>query len=159
MKHIFSKKRMLSASMLLVLPMTMMAGTATPTLDSGNTAWITMATILVMLMTIPGLALFYGGLEVTAPRRHVHRHMGSKWKYAGIMLAAKECLMIVNIKMMATCGKGTIAECLLCMVHASDIGFNRIEVRMIFAPRFHPSRIYRYGYIITSAVITVFQIP
>ncbi len=31
-------------------------------LDSGNTAWITVATILVMLMTIPGLALFYGGL-------------------------------------------------------------------------------------------------
>lgn len=33
-----------------------------PTLDSGNTAWIIMATILVMMMTIPGLALFYGGL-------------------------------------------------------------------------------------------------
>lgn len=32
------------------------------TLDSGNTAWIIVATILVMLMTIPGLALFYGGL-------------------------------------------------------------------------------------------------
>jgi len=31
-------------------------------LDSGNTAWIIVATILVMLMTIPGLALFYGGL-------------------------------------------------------------------------------------------------
>lgn len=31
-------------------------------LDTGNTAWIIMATILVMLMTIPGLALFYGGL-------------------------------------------------------------------------------------------------
>ena len=31
-------------------------------LDSGNTAWILVATILVMLMTIPGLALFYGGL-------------------------------------------------------------------------------------------------
>lgn len=31
-------------------------------LDSGNTAWIIIATILVMLMTIPGLALFYGGL-------------------------------------------------------------------------------------------------
>jgi len=30
--------------------------------DSGNTAWIIVATILVMLMTIPGLALFYGGL-------------------------------------------------------------------------------------------------
>ena len=32
------------------------------TLNSGNTAWIIMATILVMFMTIPGLALFYGGL-------------------------------------------------------------------------------------------------
>lgn len=37
--------------------------TETPaTLDSGNTAWIIVATILVMMMTIPGLALFYGGL-------------------------------------------------------------------------------------------------
>lgn len=33
-----------------------------PVLDSGNTAWIIVATILVLLMTIPGLALFYGGL-------------------------------------------------------------------------------------------------
>lgn len=32
------------------------------TLDSGNTAWMLVATILVMLMIIPGLALFYGGL-------------------------------------------------------------------------------------------------
>lgn len=32
------------------------------TLDSGNTAWIIVATVLVMMMTIPGLALFYGGL-------------------------------------------------------------------------------------------------
>ncbi len=31
-------------------------------LDTGNTAWLTMATILVMLMTVPALALFYGGL-------------------------------------------------------------------------------------------------
>jgi len=30
--------------------------------DSGNTAWMIVATILVMLMTVPGLALFYGGL-------------------------------------------------------------------------------------------------
>jgi Amt family ammonium transporter len=32
------------------------------TLNSGNTAWILAATMLVMLMTIPGLAFFYGGL-------------------------------------------------------------------------------------------------
>lgn len=34
----------------------------TPTLDTGNTAWMTVATILVLLMSIPGIALFYGGL-------------------------------------------------------------------------------------------------
>ncbi|HEY9123998.1 MAG TPA: ammonia channel protein, partial [Bacteroidales bacterium] len=28
----------------------------------GNTAWVLISTALVMLMTIPGLALFYGGL-------------------------------------------------------------------------------------------------
>ena len=32
------------------------------TLDTGNTAWMIMATILVLLMSIPGIALFYGGL-------------------------------------------------------------------------------------------------
>jgi len=33
-----------------------------PTINSGDTAWMIVATALVMLMTIPGLALFYGGL-------------------------------------------------------------------------------------------------
>jgi Amt family ammonium transporter len=33
-----------------------------PVLNSGDTAWIIVATILVLMMTIPGLALFYGGL-------------------------------------------------------------------------------------------------
>ena len=37
-------------------------GEGAATLDSGNTAWMIVATILVLLMTIPGLALFYGGL-------------------------------------------------------------------------------------------------
>ena len=31
-------------------------------LDSGNTAWMLTATALVLFMTLPGLALFYGGL-------------------------------------------------------------------------------------------------
>lgn len=30
--------------------------------DSGNTAWMIVATVLVLFMTLPGLALFYGGL-------------------------------------------------------------------------------------------------
>ena len=33
-----------------------------PKLDTGDTAWMIVATALVMLMTVPGLALFYGGL-------------------------------------------------------------------------------------------------
>ncbi len=33
-----------------------------PVPDKGDTAWMIMATVLVILMTIPGLALFYGGL-------------------------------------------------------------------------------------------------
>lgn len=38
------------------------SATTAPYIDSGNTAWMIVATALVMLMTIPGLALFYGGL-------------------------------------------------------------------------------------------------
>jgi Amt family ammonium transporter len=33
-----------------------------PTLDRGDTAWMLTATALVLMMTIPGLALFYGGM-------------------------------------------------------------------------------------------------
>ncbi|MEW6067896.1 MAG: ammonium transporter [Nitrospirota bacterium] len=34
----------------------------TPKIDTGDTAWMIVATSLVMLMTFPGLALFYGGM-------------------------------------------------------------------------------------------------
>src|SRR4030043_56805 len=35
---------------------------APPKIDTGDTAWMIVATAFVMLMTLPGLALFYGGL-------------------------------------------------------------------------------------------------
>ena len=35
---------------------------AAPVADKGDTAWMIVATLLVIMMTIPGLALFYGGL-------------------------------------------------------------------------------------------------
>jgi Amt family ammonium transporter len=41
------------------------APAAAPKLDTGDTAWMIVATALVMLMSIPGLALFYGGLAKT----------------------------------------------------------------------------------------------
>ena len=38
------------------------AAPAAPKVDSGDTAWMLTSTLLVILMTLPGLALFYGGL-------------------------------------------------------------------------------------------------
>src|SRR5688572_15772871 len=35
---------------------------AVATIDTGDTAWMIVSTLLVILMTIPGVALFYGGL-------------------------------------------------------------------------------------------------
>lgn len=38
------------------------AATAAPKIDGGDTAWMIVATAFVLMMTIPGLAFFYGGL-------------------------------------------------------------------------------------------------
>jgi len=38
------------------------AAPAAPVANKGDVAWITVATLLVIMMTVPGLALFYGGL-------------------------------------------------------------------------------------------------
>ena len=50
----------------LLLALSLLSTTAmaqdAPTLNSGDTAWMLTATVLVLLMTIPGLALFYAGL-------------------------------------------------------------------------------------------------
>ena len=48
--------------MSLVMPGLALAEEATPVLNSGDTAWMLTATALVLFMTIPGLALFYGGM-------------------------------------------------------------------------------------------------
>jgi Amt family ammonium transporter len=38
------------------------AAAAAPKIDSGDTAWMLTSTALVLMMTVPGLALFYGGM-------------------------------------------------------------------------------------------------
>ncbi|GAA4757234.1 ammonium transporter [Sphingomonas daechungensis] len=38
------------------------AAPAAPTVDKGDTAWMMTSTVLVLMMILPGLALFYGGL-------------------------------------------------------------------------------------------------
>jgi len=55
----------IAAFMLIAAPLAAQSTTdpiPAPIVDSGDTAWMIVATALVMLMTIPGLALFYGGL-------------------------------------------------------------------------------------------------
>ena len=49
------------ATALMLLPLSTFAAEATK-LDTGNTAWMLTATVLVLFMTVPGLALFYSGM-------------------------------------------------------------------------------------------------
>ena len=39
-----------------------LAQTAAPAINKGDTTWMMTATVLVLVMTVPGLSLFYGGL-------------------------------------------------------------------------------------------------
>ena len=46
----------------VMTPAIAFAADAPPKLDSGDTAWMLTSTAIVLLMTIPGIALFYGGM-------------------------------------------------------------------------------------------------
>lgn len=61
MKKIEFKRLLLWITMAFIIPVFAFAEDGN-TVDTGNTAWMLMATALVMLMTPAGLALFYGGL-------------------------------------------------------------------------------------------------
>ena len=56
------KKATLAALSIALLPLTASATDAEPLINGANTAWILTSTALVLFMTLPGLALFYGGL-------------------------------------------------------------------------------------------------
>jgi Amt family ammonium transporter len=57
--------RALATTALFSLSTFAFAADAPPVLNPANTAWMLTATILVLFMTLPGLALFYGGLVRT----------------------------------------------------------------------------------------------
>ncbi|MGH8856328.1 MAG: ammonium transporter, partial [Telluria sp.] len=57
MKHTITKILAGVAAASLALP-----ALAAPSINKGDTAWMFVATLLVIMMSIPGLALFYGGL-------------------------------------------------------------------------------------------------
>lgn len=60
-RHTWWRRAACSAGALLLAAAAMAQGTGKPTIDTGDTAWLLIATALVLLMT-PGLALFYGGM-------------------------------------------------------------------------------------------------
>ncbi len=55
-------KKLYRIGLLTVAGVSAVCAQTTPTIDRGDTAWMIVATALVMLMTLPGLALFYGGI-------------------------------------------------------------------------------------------------
>lgn len=55
----------LAAILVTLVPMTAQAATSIDQIDTGNTAWVLISAALVLLMTAPGLTLFYGGLVRT----------------------------------------------------------------------------------------------
>ena len=57
----FTNLTKLTLLVFLALPAVLFASDGSA-INSGDTAWIITATALVLLMTLPGLALFYGGL-------------------------------------------------------------------------------------------------
>ena len=52
----------MGAAGLLLLPTLALAADEKPKLDTGDTAWMLTSTALVLMMTVPGVALFYGGM-------------------------------------------------------------------------------------------------
>ena len=55
-------KTLLTTGGLATLPSLALAQDATETMDKGDVSWMMTATVLVLFMILPGLALFYGGL-------------------------------------------------------------------------------------------------
>ena len=91
------------ASLILATVQHAVAQEATAKLDSGDTAWMIVATALVLLMTVPGLMLFYGGmvrkknaLSTVAQSFAVCCLATVLWMVVGYSLAFSEGNMIVG---------------------------------------------------------------
>lgn len=62
-EFLFLKKRIVGMTLLGWFPVSAFgAAPKAPVLDTGDTAWVMISSALVLLMTIPGIALFYAGM-------------------------------------------------------------------------------------------------
>lgn len=62
MKRFGLLRRSLIGTLLLSGSIGAWADDAAPTLNSGDTAFVVVCALVVLLMTLPGLGLFYGGM-------------------------------------------------------------------------------------------------
>ncbi|MEW8987128.1 MAG: ammonia channel protein, partial [Bacillus sp. (in: firmicutes)] len=65
MKRLLNTRSLLFSALVLlflILPSSVFAAEKEAVIDTGDTAWMLVATAIVIFMHVPGLALFYGGL-------------------------------------------------------------------------------------------------
>jgi len=87
--HRSHRKGSLIALALLLVPFSLFAQDATaPAVSSGDNAWMLLSTGLVLMMTAPGLILFYGGLVRT-------KNVLSTMMHSLILMAAMSLLWMV----------------------------------------------------------------
>ena len=86
-KPLVSTKSILS--LLLLSPLVAHAAD-TPTLNAGDTAWVLISTALVLLMTIPGLALFYSGM---VRKKNILGTMAQLWCHS-ISIYCLDCVRL-----------------------------------------------------------------
>jgi Amt family ammonium transporter len=80
-----------------------LAQTAAPTLNSGDTSWMLISSVIVLMMTVPGLALYYGGLL----RRKNILAMLMQCFFATALISV--LWMIVGYSLAFTAGSGPLA--------------------------------------------------
>ena len=78
LRNRFTRLAAMSA-MLMAMPAAALANAAAavPTVDKGDTAWMMTSSLLVLMMILPGLALFYGGLARTKNMLSVMTQVGA----------------------------------------------------------------------------------
>jgi Amt family ammonium transporter len=84
----FASRAGLTAALAAAASLVATAAVAAPTVNKGDNAWLMTSAALVLLMTIPGLALFYGGLVRAKNMLSVLMHVFYAVCIAGIIWIA-----------------------------------------------------------------------
>ena len=118
LKHLFGGLFVLVASLALGVT-DALAQTAPPKLDTGDTAWMLTATVLVLLMTIPGVALFYGGM---VRKKNV---LGTVMQSFAITCLATIIWMVIGYSLAFSAGNALVGD--LSKMFLTGLGVNDLS--------------------------------